>query len=71
MQPINQVNPPTETKPTKPTRKPTETREATKIDWNYRDCPYHGHKWADCRKRLREEASARTSKPQKCPKLQK
>ena len=63
-QPFNQISTPQPNAATPPasTAQPQQTRETKrKFDGQCRHCGIHGHKWAECRKRLREEAQAKTA----------
>ena len=63
-QPFNQISAPQPNAATPPTStaQPQQTRETKrKFDRQCRHCGIHGHKWAECRKRLREEAQAKTA----------
>ena len=63
-QPFNQITAPQPNAATPPTStaQPQEIRETKrKFDGQCRHCGIHGHKWAECRKRLREEAQAKTA----------
>ena len=63
-QPFNQISAPQPNAATPPTStaQPQQTRETKrKFDVQCRHCGIHGHKWAECRKRLREEAQAKTA----------
>ena len=63
-QPFNQISAPQANAATPPTStaQPQQTRETKrKFDGQCRHCGIHGHKWAECRKRLREEAQAKTA----------
>ena len=65
MQPINQINQPTETTSAQMNRKPAGNREAKKkFEGNCRHCQIQGHECAECRKLLRNEAAENTAKMQ-------
>ena len=63
-QPFNQISAPqtNATAPQSSTSQPTQNRETKrKFDGQCRHCGITGHKWAECRKRLREEANNKTA----------
>ena len=63
-QPFNQISAPQPNAATPPTStaQPQQTRGTKrKFDEQCRHCGIHEHKWAECRKRLREEAQAKTA----------
>ena len=68
-QPFNQIRAPQPNAATPPTSivQPQQNRETKrKFDGQCRHCGIHGHKWVECKKRLREEAQAKpaSQKPQ-------
>ena len=74
LQPFNQAIQ-TQDVPTKPVVQKQNTNERPpikkKFDGNCRYCAIYGHKWAECRKRLREEAAGNNnSQAQKKPEQQ-
>ena len=61
-QPFNEISAPQPNAATSQTStaQPQQNRETKrKFDGQCRHCGIHGHKWAECRKRLREEAQAK------------
>ena len=63
-QPFNQISAPKPNVavPQSSNSQPTENRETKrKFDGQCRHCGITGHKWVECRKRLREEAQNKTS----------
>ena len=61
-QPFNQISAPQPNvaAPQTSNAQPQQNREAKrKFDGQCRHCGIHGHKWAECRKRLRKEAQAK------------
>ena len=65
-QPFNQISAPQPNvaAPQSSNSQPTQNRETKrKFDGQCRHCGITGHKWAECRKRLREEANNKTTTP--------
>ena len=63
-QPFNQISAPQPNvaTPVSSNSQPTQNRETKrKFDGQCRHCGITGHKWAECRKRLREEAHNKTT----------
>ena len=65
-QPFNQISAPQPNvaAPQPSNSQPTQNKETKrKFDGQCRHCGIPGHKWAECRKRLREEANNKTTTP--------